>query len=207
MEKIVPKKWGCEHWIKNNDKYCGKFLFVNKGFHSSIHCHIKKHETFMVLTGKILLYMDDNFHPRERILNEEDIVEIKPGVYHGFTGIKDLNVILEISTHHEDKDVVRECESGKKEIIYVDIDGFLCTDENGKYNKVKPIKEHIDFINKEYDKGEIIIIWTARGQTTGIDFTKLTEKQLKKWKVKYHDLLFDKPYFDILHDDKARETY
>ena len=30
----------------------------------------------------------------------------------------------------------------------------------------------------------------------------LTKKQLKKWKVKYHSLLFGKPVFDIYIDDK-----
>lgn len=207
MEKIVPKKWGCEHWIVNNDKYCGKFLFINKGYHSSYHCHIAKEETFRVLTGKILLHMDAEFKPRKMILKEEDIIHIKPGVYHSFTGIRDLNVILEISTHHRDNDTVREYESGKKDIIYVDIDGFLCTNEQGKYKNCKPIQKNIDFVNKEYDTDNIIVIWTARGKTTEKDWSKLTEKQLKKWKIKYHDLVFDKPYYDYLHDDKARETY
>ena len=29
--KHVPKGWGYEKWIVNNDKYCGKLLFFNKG--------------------------------------------------------------------------------------------------------------------------------------------------------------------------------
>ena len=32
---------------------------------------------------------------------------------------------------------------------------------------------------------------------------KMTMKQLKKWKVKYHKLIFGKPSFDLFVDDKA----
>ena len=31
----------------------------------------------------------------------------------------------------------------------------------------------------------------------------LTKKQLKKWGVKYHSLLFAKPVFDVYVDDKG----
>jgi len=31
----------------------------------------------------------------------------------------------------------------------------------------------------------------------------MTIKQLKKWKVKYHKLIFGKPSFDLFVDDKA----
>ena len=31
----------------------------------------------------------------------------------------------------------------------------------------------------------------------------LTTKQLKKWNVKYHNLIFGKPSFDIYIDDKS----
>ena len=32
---------------------------------------------------------------------------------------------------------------------------------------------------------------------------KITLKQLKKWDVKYHKLIFGKPSFDLFIDDKA----
>ena len=32
---------------------------------------------------------------------------------------------------------------------------------------------------------------------------KMTMKQLKKWKVKYHKLIFGKPSFDLFIDDKT----
>lgn len=89
-------------------------------------------------------------------------------------------------------------------IIYVDIDGFLCTNTIGIYRKAKPDIDNIKKVNKAYDEGHTIVIWTARGNTTGIDWTDLTLKQLKEWKVKYHHIRFDKPYFDEIWDDKCR---
>lgn len=88
-------------------------------------------------------------------------------------------------------------------IIYVDIDGVICTDEKGEYTKVKPIQKNINLINKLYCDGNKIIIWTARGRTTGKDWRELTEKQLANLGVKYDILSFDKPYYDLLLDDKA----
>jgi hypothetical protein len=38
---------------------------------------------------------------------------------------------------------------------------------------------------------------------TGIDWREFTEKQLKSWGVKYHELIFGKPVADVFIDDKA----
>ncbi len=53
MTKDAHKKvWGREEWLVNTDKYCGKFLNVDKGYRSSIHHHRNKDETFYLLEGK-----------------------------------------------------------------------------------------------------------------------------------------------------------
>jgi hypothetical protein len=88
-------------------------------------------------------------------------------------------------------------------IIFVDIDGFLCTDEKGDYEKVSPFYQNIELINRKHDKGEFIIIWTARGRTTGKDYRDLTMKQLSEWGVKYNVVRFDKPFYDEIYDDKS----
>jgi len=62
--------------------------------------------------------------------------------------------------------------------------------------------ERIEKINTLYDEGHTIVYWTARGSLTGIDWRELTEKQLKEWGVKYHDLKLDKPYYNLFIDDK-----
>ena len=88
-------------------------------------------------------------------------------------------------------------------ILYVDIDETICTSPDDRdYAKAKPIKKNIDKINKLYDDGNVITYWTARGTGSGIDWRDVTEKQFDKWGVKYHDLKFGKPIYDLFVDDK-----
>ena len=92
-------------------------------------------------------------------------------------------------------------------IIYVDIDETICTTpEDRDYSKASPMEKHINKINDLYDNGETIVYWTARGTGTGIDWREVTEKQFKEWGVKYHDLKFGKPQYDIFIDDKNINT-
>lgn len=88
-------------------------------------------------------------------------------------------------------------------IINVDIDGTICTNTFGNYELAKPFLGNIQKINKLYDSGHQIVYWTARGGTTKIDWTELTEKQLKKWGAKYHKLVLGKPHYDLYIDDKS----
>lgn len=89
-------------------------------------------------------------------------------------------------------------------VAFVDIDGVLCTNTYGDYKNAVPIYKNIKKFNKKYDNGDTIILWTARGTTTGIDWRKITEKQMDEWGIKYHELRFGKPQYDEIWDDKAR---
>tara|TARA_B100000925_G_C21990050_1_gene466378 strand:- start:712 stop:1011 length:300 start_codon:yes stop_codon:yes gene_type:complete len=84
-----------------------------------------------------------------------------------------------------------------------DIDGTICTNTNGDYEKAKPFIDRIKIVNKLYIEGNKIIMFTARGSTTNLDWTELTKQQLKEWGVKYHELIFGKPEADIFVDDKG----
>ena len=91
--------------------------------------------------------------------------------------------------------------------IYVDIDETICvTPPDRDYTQSTPIKKNIEKINDLFDEGHTIIYWTARGTTTGIDWRKITEEQFAGWGVKYHDLQFGKPYYDLFIDDKNMNT-
>lgn len=90
----------------------------------------------------------------------------------------------------------------KKRIVYVDIDGTLCDVPEADYEKAMPIKKNIKKINELYKKNTIIL-WTARGSTTCINWYKTTQAQLKKWGCKYHELRMGKPYYDLWIDDKT----
>jgi mannose-6-phosphate isomerase-like protein (cupin superfamily) len=198
MVETVKKVWGNELWVCNTDLYCGKILYLKKDFHCSYHMHSKKDEHFFVRKGKVLMEIEE----RCLILKEGEAVHVPNNTYHRFTGLRDSEII-EFSTHHEDSDTIRLSKSAKVKTIIVDIDGFLCTDEQGQYKKCKPKKRNIQKVNDSYDEGNHIIIWTARGTTTGQDWEILTENQLKNWGVKYHELRFEKPYYDEWWDDKA----
>jgi hypothetical protein len=87
---------------------------------------------------------------------------------------------------------------------YVDIDETICYYEgNREYPNALPNHKRIKKINALYDEGNTIVYWTARGGTTGIDWTELTQKQLKEWNVKHHELKMWKPSYDLFICDKA----
>jgi hypothetical protein len=104
-----------------------------------------------------------------------------------------------------------------KKIICFDLDNVICTNIKYKnkdlinYNKSKPIKKSVKIINQLYNHGYIINIFTSRGMTRyngdlsiiNKKLKKLTTCQLNKWKVKYHNLIFGKPSYDLFIDDKS----
>ena len=92
-------------------------------------------------------------------------------------------------------------------IIYVDIDETICiSPENRDYTLADPIVNNIQKINKLYDEGNKIVYWTARGTGSGIDWRSVTENQFETWGVKYHELHFGKPIYDLFIDDKNINT-
>ena len=111
MSKIVYKKWGYEVWFENNEKYCGKVLFVENNVWSSsgnFHYHKIKDETFYIIDGILLLeYELDNVIMAKK-LERESVFRIKPGVKHRFTALnKEGCKFIEVSTTHSDDDSYR----------------------------------------------------------------------------------------------------
>ena len=89
--------------------------------------------------------------------------------------------------------------------IYVDVDETICkTPISRIYTDSIPIKFNIKKINKFYENGHIIIYWTARGTSTGLDWSELTKNQLDNWGCKYHKLKVGKPAYDLLICDKTK---
>ena len=96
-------------------------------------------------------------------------------------------------------------------IIIFDIDETICKTNKLNYDSSKPIKNKILLINKLYEKGHIIKLFTARymgrykGNVHLIEkkFYRKTKKQLKDWGLKFHELIMGKPLYDIFVDDKA----
>ncbi len=110
----VDKVWGWESWIVNNPLYCGKEMFLKKGYQCSFHRHFIKNETFVVLYGRMLLRFgpdDDINNTKEVILGAGDSFDIPVGIRHQFVGLEETK-FYEISTNHRDEDTARITEGG-----------------------------------------------------------------------------------------------
>lgn len=113
-EKVVPKLWGVEYWLVNNEKYCCKILKILPGCRCSIHTHKRKDETFIGIQGVVELTFHQEAYDRSVIVGPGVKTRIQPGEFHSFQAINPAWV-MEVSTPHSDKDVIRIKESEKIE--------------------------------------------------------------------------------------------
>ena len=107
--KHVKKGWGWERWIVNNEEYCGKLLFFNKGKMCSWHVHRLKDEVFYLQSGKMLVKYSDNDDVNladSVILNPGDNFHVYRGLRHRMIAIEDSE-LFEFSTEHFDSDSYR----------------------------------------------------------------------------------------------------
>lgn len=92
---------------------------------------------------------------------------------------------------------------GKRKFVF-DIDGVIAQfNEKLDYDKSQPNYEMINVINWLYEHGNEIVLFTARGYKTGIDWSAVTLQQMQNWGVKYHELKMGKPDADYYIDDKS----
>lgn len=70
-------------------------------------------------------------------------------------------------------------------VYVIDLDGTLCTTEGMDYMSAEPKPDAIARVNALHDAGHRIVIHTARGSGSGIDWTEETRKQLDGWGLKY----------------------
>lgn len=113
-DRHCPKKsWGWEEWIVNNELYCGKRLhFTVADGSTSMHFHVRKHETMYVERGVFdIAILDTTVGERvHHVLGPGDSIVIPPNTPHAIRahGLVDGEAILvEFSTHHEDSDSYR----------------------------------------------------------------------------------------------------
>ncbi len=93
--------------------------------------------------------------------------------------------------------------SGQGKRYCFDMDGVIAhLSPNNDYNLAKPNIEVIEKVNALYDLGNYIIIFTARGSATGIDWHQISLDQLNAWGVRHHEFRTGKPNADFYIDDK-----
>lgn len=129
--RLQPKSWGFEYWFENNDQYCGKILQVRGDEWSSygaFHYHNKKDETFLVMSGTLILDILDLSRVSKSLIgidnriyssNEAaitvhrfymkpfDYIRLKPGVLHRFSALGFEAMFTETSTTHMEYDSYR----------------------------------------------------------------------------------------------------
>lgn len=108
--KVIPKTWGYERWIHNDEEYCGKLLvFPNAGSFFSMHYHLVKKETWYVQEGSFeLRYIHvDEGSSNSVQLDKGDSIVIERGQPHQLIALEDNSTIFEVSTEHFDSDSYR----------------------------------------------------------------------------------------------------
>lgn len=107
MENITVKPWGNENLLFQGNGYAVKKITLNEGKQTSLHYHEVKHETVMVLSGTLHIYIDDKSNPSENLaLGAGDSLAISPNVIHRMSAATGQVVYFEAQTDHL-KDVVR----------------------------------------------------------------------------------------------------
>ncbi|SFR58832.1 acylneuraminate cytidylyltransferase family protein [Anaeromicropila populeti] len=112
------------------------------------------------------------------------------------------NYDIDTEEEFQKAELYLKVKAGGKRFVF-DIDGVIAQLEPKlAYDKAKPNEPMIRIINQLYEYGNEIILFTARGYVTGIDWTDVTKEQLGRWGLKYHQLHFGKPNADYYVDDK-----
>jgi len=104
--KIVPKGWGREVWIANEERYCGKILEISKGKKCSLHFHKIKAESFYLRAGRLIVRIRDSAESAvvdEFVLEAGQCMDIPIGMIHQMEALEDAE-LYEFSTQHFDSD-------------------------------------------------------------------------------------------------------
>jgi mannose-6-phosphate isomerase len=102
----VDKPWGYELIWAHTTHYAGKILHIDAGQRLSLHYHRQKEETFYLLSGQLLLELEDPEGQMVcRVLAPGDVGHVPPGRRHRMLALESCD-LLEVSTG-ELQDVVR----------------------------------------------------------------------------------------------------
>jgi mannose-6-phosphate isomerase-like protein (cupin superfamily) len=102
----VEKPWGYELIWAHTGDYVGKILHINRGHRLSLQYHVKKDETFLLYSGRmILVFENDAGELQETELSAGAAHRVPPGRRHRMIAVEDCEV-FEVSTPELD-DVVR----------------------------------------------------------------------------------------------------
>jgi uncharacterized HAD superfamily protein len=86
-------------------------------------------------------------------------------------------------------------------VVFVDLDGTLCTEEKTFERPLAtPLPGAKEGLNQIYDSGNTVVIWTARGW----EQYRVTKDWLDRHGFRYHQIMMGKPIATVFIDDRAR---
>lgn len=108
MSKIIDKPWGYIFEIVNNEKYCGKKLFIKKGCRISLQSHFQKHETIYLYQGTAKVTVGGNTRLVSNTGTDFDkgIFIIPPTIIHRLEALEDC-IFFEFSMPDNGTDIIR----------------------------------------------------------------------------------------------------
>lgn len=101
----VEKPWGYELIWARTDRYVGKILHIEVGHLLSLQYHERKDESIYVLSGEIVLRLEQGETQIERRIGQGEAFHIPPKLVHQFEAVVTSDLI-EASTPELD-DVIR----------------------------------------------------------------------------------------------------
>ena len=100
---IVKKPWGHEYLAHNEGAVSAWILNINEGTATSMHCHLNKKTTLILLSGQAeLSTLNNKFN-----LNEGDGIVLDKKVFHSTKALSDHIILMEVETPSIKTDLVR----------------------------------------------------------------------------------------------------
>jgi uncharacterized cupin superfamily protein len=146
---VVPKPWGSEYLIYENNKIAIWLLNIGYRKSTSFHCHAHKKTGLIVLDGVVQVY----FLNGDKILKDEDLshVTLHSGVFHSSKGLSSgFSSILEVESSKDKQDLIRMKDSyGRQSKPYESQELWTKRDKNSLW-----INDELGFSSKKNISGK-----------------------------------------------------
>lgn len=107
VPRVVDKWWGHELHYMNDEHYCMKMLTIVHGGATSMHFHVQKHETILVVAGILTLATIVDKKTTYRRLQAGQAIVVAPGYVHRLIAAEGDVTLVEASTYDREDDSVR----------------------------------------------------------------------------------------------------
>ena len=106
LPQKIPKRWGYE-LIYANDMYCCKLLVIEPNAETSMHLHLEKEETLLVVSGQLVVKYIKDKKEHSYNVGVDEAFTISPGFPHALQALDKQVRLVEASTPSFDTDSIR----------------------------------------------------------------------------------------------------